>query len=127
MKKKPKDNGKNIYYIYILRCKDNSLYTGITNDLENRMRQHFLKGKQSAKYTKAHQAICLEKIWRCKNKSLALKLEYQLKTLTKKQKEELIKDKKISIYLKGKVDSRHYRDINVENLVDKKYIENIVK
>ena len=46
-----------------------------------------------------------------KEKSLACKLEYQIKTLTKQQKENLIKGEKISKYLRGKVDCRRYRKI----------------
>ncbi len=117
---------KNIekYYIYMLRCRDNSLYTGITNDLDNRMKQHFSKAKEGAKYTKSHDAIKLEACWRCKNKSLALKLEYWIKTLNKKQKENLIINKRINIYLKNKVDSRYYRNIELEKIVDNKYIAN---
>lgn len=51
-----------------------------------------------------------------KKKSLACKLEYQIKTLTKQQKENLIKGEKISKYLRGKVDCRRYRKyrINIE-------------
>ena len=113
-----------MYYTYILRCKDNSLYTGITNDLENRMEQHFLKTKQGAKYTKSHEVIKIEVCWKCKDKSLALKLEYWIKTLNKKQKENLVVDKKINKYLKNKVDSRHYRNIDLEKIVDNKYVAN---
>ena len=112
------------YYIYMLRCKDNSLYTGITNDLNNRMNQHFSKSKAGAKYTKSHDGLKVEICWKCKNKSLALKLEYQLKTLTKKQKEELINNKKINLYLKDKIDSRHYRSVSIEKLIEEKYIAN---
>lgn len=115
---------KDIYYIYILRCTDNSLYTGITNNLNNRMKQHFSKNKVGAKYTKSHNALKLEASWKCRNKSLALKLEYQLKTLTKKQKEELIHTRRINLYLKNKVDSRFYRNVSLKDFVDEKYIAN---
>ena len=115
---------KDIYYIYILRCTDNSLYTGITNNLNNRMKQHFSKNKVRAKYTKSHNALKLEASWKCRNKSLALKLEYQLKTLTKKQKEELIHTRRINLYLKNKVDSRFYRNVSLKDSVDEKYIAN---
>lgn len=77
------------YYTYMLRCKDNSIYTGFTNDIEKRMKAHFSKSKQGAKYTKSHEADRLECVWRSKEKSLACKLEYQIKHLTKAQKEEV--------------------------------------
>ena len=98
-----------MYYTYMLRCSDNSIYTGMTNNLEKRIAEHLSKSKQGAKYTKSHNAIKLEIAWKSKDKSLACKLEYQIKQLTKQQKENLIKNKRLSTYLKGKVDCRRYR------------------
>ena len=80
-----------MYYTYMIRCSDNSIYTGMTNNLERRT-----KDKRGAKYTKSHNAEKLEIAWKSKEKSLACKLEYQIKTLTKQQKENLIKGEKIS-------------------------------
>ncbi len=100
-----------MYYTYMIRCKDNSIYTGMTNNLEKRMKEHFLKEKTGAKYTKSHTAIKLEVAWRSKDKSLACKLEYQIKNLNKKQKEKLVKGEKLSTYLKGKIDCRRYRKV----------------
>lgn len=103
-----------MYYTYMLRCFDNAIYTGMTNHLENRIKEHLLKTKNGAKYTKSHNAIQLEAVWKSKNKSLACKLEYYLKTLNKKQKEELISGEKLVTYLKGKIDCRRYRRINLK-------------
>ena len=100
-----------MYYTYILRCSDNSLYTGMTNNLEKRIEEHKFKNKNGAKYTKSHDVIKLEVAWKSKEKSLACKLEYYIKSLTKKQKENLIQDKKLSTYLSGKVDCRRYKKI----------------
>ena len=96
-----------MYYTYILRCKDGSLYTGITNNVDNRLNKH-LAGL-GAKYTKSHQVEKLEVVWRSKVKSLACKLEYQIKQLPKQQKELIIQGERLSTYLKGKVDCRRYR------------------
>ena len=96
-----------MYYTYMIRCSDNSIYTGMTNNLERRIEEHITKDKRGAKYTKSHNAEKLEIAWKSKEKSL----EYQLKTLTKKQKEDIIKGEKISKYLSGKVDCRRYRKI----------------
>ena len=86
--------------------------TGNNNeDLERRIEEHITKDKRGAKYTKSHNAEKLEIAWKSKEKSLACKLEYQLKTLAKKQKEDIIKGEKISKYLSGKVDCRRYRKI----------------
>lgn len=100
-----------MYYTYMLRCSDNSIYTGMTNNLENRINEHLSKSKKGAKYTKSHNAIKLEVAWKSNSKSLACKLEYQIKTLTKQQKENLINSKKLTTYLKGKIDGRRYRKI----------------
>lgn len=99
-----------MYYTYMLRCTDGSIYTGMTNDLDKRLSEHI--SGAGAKYTKSHQAEKLEIAWSSKSKSLACKLEYQIKQLTKQQKEEIIKGKKLTSYLKGKIDGRRYYKIN---------------
>lgn len=98
-----------MYYTYMIRCADNSIYTGMTNDLNKRLNEHKTKSKNGAKYTKSHTAIKFETVWKSRDKSLACKLEYQIKQLTKKQKENLINGEKLSTYLHGKVDCRRYR------------------
>ena len=100
-----------MYYTYMIRCEDNSLYTGMTSDLEKRINEHISKVKNGSNYTKSHNDIKLEIAWKSKEKSLACKLEYQIKTLNKKQKESLIKGEKLSTYIKGKVDCRRYRKV----------------
>ena len=94
----------------MVRCEDNSIYTGMTNNLEKRIEEHL--SKKGAKYTKSHNAIKLETAWKSKNKSLACKLEYQIKNLAKQQKENLINGEKLSTHLKGKIDGRRYKRIN---------------
>ena len=92
-----------MYYTYMLRCADNSIYTGMTNDLEKRLEEHVSKSKNGAKYTKSHDVVKLETAWKSKEKSLACKLEYQIKQLSKQQKERLIEGEKLSTFLKGKL------------------------
>ena len=84
-------------------------YTYMTNNLEKRIDEHKKKGRNGAKYTKTHDVVKLEAAWKCKDKSLACKLEYQIKTLTKQQKESLINGEKLVTYFKGKLDCRRYR------------------
>ena len=91
--------GEKMYYTYMIRCEDNYIYTGMTNNLEKRIEEHISKSKNGAKYTKSHNAVKLETAWRSKDKSLACKLEYQIKNLTKLQKENLIGGEKLSTYL----------------------------
>ena len=84
-----------MYYIYIIRCNDNSLYTGITTNLKKRISEHYFKTKESAKYTRARDIVSVEVLWMAKNRSDASKLEYTLKTLTKQKKEALILNPKL--------------------------------
>lgn len=100
-----------MYYTYMLRCADNSIYTGMTSNIEKRLKEHITKGKNGAKYTKMHDVVKLEKVWKSKDKSLACKLEYQIKNLTKQQKENLIQGERLTTYLKGKIDCRRYRKV----------------
>lgn len=78
------------YYIYILRCTDNSLYTGITTDVKRRFEEHLSGKYQGAKYTRSRKPVSVEAVWNCQTRSDASKLECALKNLTKAQKEKLI-------------------------------------
>ena len=79
-------------YIYILRCSDNSLYTGYTTDYKRRFSEHLSDKKKGAKYTRAKIPISVEALWGTDTKSSAMKLEAFIKKLSKSQKEEIIKD-----------------------------------
>lgn len=76
-------------YVYILRCADNSLYTGWTNDLEKRVKIHS-EGK-GAKYTRARLPIELVYFEKYENKIEAMKREYEIKKLKRQEKLMLIK------------------------------------
>lgn len=77
------------YYVYILRCRDGSLYTGITNDVAHRLRLH--RSGKGAKYTRAHPPEAVAAVWRCGGKAEAARLEYAIKaTLTHGEKLSLI-------------------------------------
>jgi putative endonuclease len=78
-----------MYYVYILMCSDNTLYTGITTDIEKRVIAHNTK-KTAAAYTKARRPVCLVYSEALGTKSEALKREYVIKQLTRKEKIELI-------------------------------------
>lgn len=79
-----------MYYTYMIRCKDNTIYTGITTDLEKRFHEHVSKNEKCAKYTRKHTAEKIESAWTSENRVLASKLEYRIKHLSKAQKEEII-------------------------------------
>lgn len=72
------------WYVYILKCADDTLYTGITKNLEKRIKQHN-EGK-GAKYTRGRGPVALVKSFTCNSKGEALKLEYRLKQLSKEEK-----------------------------------------
>lgn len=78
-------------YTYIVRCKDGSLYTGWTNDLEQRLLAHN-KGT-GAKYTKSRRPVELVYYEEYESKIDAMKREYAIKQLKKNQKEALIRSK----------------------------------
>jgi predicted GIY-YIG superfamily endonuclease len=72
------------WYIYILKCADGTLYTGITNNLDKRIQKHN-EGK-GAKYTRGRGPVALVKSFTCNSKGEALKLEYHIKQLSKDEK-----------------------------------------
>lgn len=77
------------WFVYFLRCNDNSLYAGITTDIERRLHQHN-HSKLGAKYTRAKRPVTLAFIETAPDKSSASKREYQLRKLQKKEKELLV-------------------------------------
>ena len=81
------------FYTYILECKDGTLYTGYSNDLDKRVRAHN-ESKTGAKYTKGKRPVKLVYSKTFKTLSEALKREIQIKNLTRKQKLELIEKNK---------------------------------
>lgn len=76
------------WYTYIVRCADNSLYTGITKNVADRIERH--NAGKGAAYTRSHRPVAL--VWkeRAKSESVARKREAKIKKLTKKEKEKLI-------------------------------------
>ncbi|MBR4288227.1 MAG: GIY-YIG nuclease family protein [Clostridia bacterium] len=83
-----------MYYTYMIRTEGGSLYTGIAKDLFSRMKDHAGQGKKCAKYTRSRKLAALEALWSSADRSSASRLEYYLKTLTKKEKEALLLDPK---------------------------------
>jgi len=79
------------WYLYIIRCADNSLYTGITIDLERRFQEHSAQGPLTAKYLRGRAPLKLVYSTFVGNKSDASKEEYRIKQLSKKAKEALIR------------------------------------
>ena len=74
-----------MYYTYMLRCRDNSIYTGITNDLKKRFEKHI--SGTGAKYTRSRKPEKIIAVFESDDKSTALRLECRIKRLSKVQKE----------------------------------------
>lgn len=104
-----------MYYTYMLRCEDNSIYTGITTDVERRMNEHFRRDEKCAKYTLKHHAKKLECVWESENRVLASKLEYHIKKLSKVQKERIIENKSLENLFNEKIDINNYKIIEKES------------
>ncbi len=78
------------WYVYMVRCRDNSLYTGISEDPERRAAVH--NSGKGAKYTRSRLPVTLVYRELCQDKSAALKREFALKRLPKPQKERLVQE-----------------------------------
>ena len=79
---------ENTWYLYILRCGDNTLYTGITTDVEKRFEAH--QSGKGAKYTRGRGPLELVYRETCGDHSSALKREAQIKKLSREQKQALL-------------------------------------
>ncbi len=88
-KTKKKDYSR--WYLYILRCCDGSLYTGITRDLQQRVQAH--NGGTASRYTRTRLPVAIIYQEVCRGHSSALRKEYAIKQLSRKEKEEYIRHK----------------------------------
>lgn len=80
------------WYVYLIRCRDGSLYTGITTDVARRLAEHQGSGKVGAKYLRGRGPLSLAFQRRLGSRSLALAVERKVKQLPKARKEALIRD-----------------------------------
>lgn len=79
---------ENTFYTYIVKCSDDTLYTGYTNNLQKRIEAH--NNKKGAKYTKPRTPVTLVYYEKHNTKEEAMSREYQIKQLTRAEKLELI-------------------------------------
>ncbi len=77
-----------MWYVYILLCSDNSLYTGSTNDLDKRFLAH--KNGKGSKYTRSHKPLKIVHTEEFATKSEALKREIEIKSWTRTKKIKLL-------------------------------------
>lgn len=78
------------WFIYIVRCADKTLYTGIAMDVARRIEEHNNDDRLAAKYTRVRRPVELVYTENCASRSEAAKREAQIKKLTRSQKEKLI-------------------------------------
>ncbi len=78
------------WWVYLLRCGDDSLYTGVATDVERRLREHNGELKGGARYTRPRRPV--EVVWReaCETRSAALTREAEIKSLSRTEKLKLI-------------------------------------
>jgi len=79
-----------MWYVYIVECNDASLYTGITNDINKRIKKH--NSGKGAKYTKTRLPVKLKIKFEANDRSEASKLEYKIKQLSRQEKLKLIEN-----------------------------------
>jgi len=80
----------NDWFVYIVRCDDDSLYTGITKDVDRRIQEHNEGGKLAAKYTRTRRPVVLVYQETCESRSVATKREIEIKQLSRTNKNILM-------------------------------------
>ena len=80
-----------MWYVYILECSDGTLYTGITTDLNKRLKTH--NNGKGSKYCKTRLPVVLKASFEVADRSSASKEEYRIKQLSRKEKLKLINEK----------------------------------
>lgn len=78
------------WFVYIIRAGDNSLYTGVTTDVQRRFKEHNSQSKLTAKYLRGKLPLKLEAIINAESRKDATKLEAEIKRMTKLEKEKII-------------------------------------
>ncbi|WP_396610968.1 GIY-YIG nuclease family protein [Haloferax sp. S1W] len=77
-----------MHFVYVLRCSDDSLYTGYTTDVERRVAEH--DAGEGAKYTRGRTPVELVHVESYDSKSAAMSREYEIKQLSRRQKLDLV-------------------------------------
>ena len=78
------------WYLYLIRCRDNTIYTGISTDVDRRFAQHQGSGNAGSRYLKGRGPLSLVFQEKLGSRSLALKVEHRVKQMSKAKKEKLI-------------------------------------
>lgn len=86
---------KNLWSLYVIRCVDDSLYCGISNDVQRRFAEHQAMGKKTAKYLRGRGPLSIVLQNEIGDRSAASKIEARFKSLDKIQKESIIRTSNI--------------------------------
>jgi putative endonuclease len=79
-----------MWFVYIVRCADETLYTGIAKDVARRVEEHNSNNLLAANYTRARRPVALAHREAVKTRSAAARREYEIKQMTRQEKEDLI-------------------------------------
>ncbi|MDH5407081.1 MAG: GIY-YIG nuclease family protein [Gammaproteobacteria bacterium] len=79
-----------MWYVYILRCADNSLYAGVTTEPQRRLQEHNVDNKLGARYTRARRPVEMVYQEECGSRSEACQRESEIKKMTRTAKEQLV-------------------------------------
>lgn len=88
--------GHRRWFVYIARCSDGSLYTGIALDVAARIAEH--DAGRGARYTRGRGPLQLCRVRRCESKGEALRLEHAVKRLGRAAKEELLRGRRLAAF-----------------------------
>ncbi|MCX6566255.1 MAG: GIY-YIG nuclease family protein [Candidatus Aminicenantes bacterium] len=83
-----KEPGETVWFLYILRCGDGSLYTGVTTDIDRRLQMH--QDGKASRYTRTRRPVALVYREKCGSRSQALSRECAVKSLPRDRKEKLV-------------------------------------
>ncbi len=78
-----------MWFVYLVRCKDRTLYTGVTTDVKRRVEEH--NDGRGARYTRSRCPVTLVYRERAADRGAALRREYEIKRMTAERKLELVK------------------------------------
>jgi len=102
--KKPRAKAR--WTVYILRCADGSLYTGVTRDVTRRVEEHNSSGRLAARYTRSRRPVVLVYQEAARNRASACRREYRIKQLVRSEKDKLVRGKAKGRSRKSKVGRR---------------------
>jgi len=88
-----------LWSLYLIRCANDSLYCGISNDVARRFKEHQSGSKKSAKYLRGKAPLSLVFQTQIGDRSLASQVEAKVKNLSKKEKEKIVKQQDLSLFI----------------------------